>query len=318
MQSGSSCNPFWEIHVAYFRKRTNIGLPITLSVILMVLNISLMICWIVLLAQLYWWSALTIGTVLFVLILVGLTFYLIMTIKEMRLGQRQANFVDSVTHELKTPLAAIKLYLETLEMRNLEDDQRKEFYRVMESELKRLDLLINQLLEVGRLESIGEQDEPEDIELEPLLRHCAAAACAHHQQLEGNVFSYDIEPAVIHARPVVLEMIFRNLFDNAIKYGGEQPAVDVEVRVKPSGQVIARVADNGEGVRRDLRNKIFRMFYRGGNELERKKKGTGLGLYIVHTLVRKLKGKIKVQGREGTLGSVFEVELPGRALVCAS
>src|SRR5262245_18119629 len=93
------------------RFRSTLHVPITLSVVLMVLNIALMICWIELLANLNWWSALTIGTVLFVLILVGLAFYLVLSIKEVRLNQRQQNFVDSVTHELKSPIASLKLYL---------------------------------------------------------------------------------------------------------------------------------------------------------------------------------------------------------------
>lgn len=278
------------------------------------LNVTLMVFWIVLFVQFdYSVSGLTIGTVAFALILVGLSFYLFLTIKEIRLNRRQANFVDSVTHELKTPIASLRLYLETLQMRDLVDKQRSEFYHVMEEELSRLDDLINHLLEVGRLDAIGHEADPEDVSLEPLLRKCAKAACSHNKQEDDAVFTFDVEPAVVNARRIVLEMIFGNLMDNAIKYADDKPAVDVQVRVQDRGRVVTRIADNGQGVSVDTRKKIFGIFYRGGSELERRQKGTGLGLYIVRTLVHILKGKVKVYDRNAQPGSVFEVELPGRS-----
>ena len=302
----------------YSRKRRSLKVPITLSVSLMVINITLMVCWIVLLAQLNAWSPLTIGTVAFALMLVGLILYLVFSIKEVRLHQRQANFIDSVTHELKTPIASLKLYLETLQMRSVDEKQQAEFYSVMNSELLRLDQLINQLLEVARLDAIGEHDESEDIELEPLLMNCAKTACAHHKDIPIEVFQFDMDAAVVPATPMLLEMIFVNLLDNAIKYGADDPKVEVQVRIKDRNRVVTRITDNGDGVPSAMRKKVFQMFYRGGSELERKQKGTGIGLYVVRTLVLLLKGKVSVHERlEGT-GSIFEVELPGRAAVCES
>ncbi|MDA1165602.1 MAG: HAMP domain-containing sensor histidine kinase [Planctomycetota bacterium] len=301
-----------EFKSGYIRKPRTLRLPITLSVVMMTLNVALMVCWIVLLAQLGSWSALTVGTIVFALILVGMIFYMFLTVKEVRLNQRQSNFVDSVTHELKTPIAALKLYLETLQIRQLTDEQRADFYETMEHELQRLDHLISQLLEVGRLDAIGHQTAPEDIALERLLRRCAVSACAHHKQDHEQVFIFDVEPIVVHARPVVLEMIFGNLLDNAVKYAGDPPQVEVKVRLKEGGKVSIRITDNGEGVPADLRKKIFKMFYRGGDELERRQKGTGLGLYISRTLAHILKGSISVHDRLEGSGSVFEVEIPGR------
>lgn len=296
----------------YTRKPRTLKLPITLSAVLMTLNVTLMVCWIVLLSQLGSWGALTVGTIVFALILVGLIIYMVVTVKEVRLNQRQANFVDSVTHELKTPLAALRLYLETLQLRQLDEKQRADFYRTMEHELERLDHLINQLLEVARLDAIGHHHEPEDIELEPLLRRCGASACVHHRRDPATILQYRVEPVILHARRVVLEMIFGNLLDNAVKYAGDPPEVIVEARMTARNRVTIRVIDNGAGVPSELRKKIFGMFYRGGNELERRQKGTGLGLYICRTLTRVLKGNIAVHDREGGPGSVFEVELPGR------
>ena len=296
----------------YIRKRRTLHWPITLSAALMVLNVTLMVCWIVLFAQLNSFGALTIGTIAFALVLVGLSFYLFLTIKEIQLNRRQANFVDSVTHELKTPLASIRLYLETLQLRELDEERRSEFYEVMQRQLVRLDTLISHLLEIGRLDAIGHDSEAEDIELEPLLRRCAQAACDRHKCQHEDVFEFDLQKATIHARPIVLEMIFGNLLDNAIKYGSRQPEVQVTVSTRSRGRIVTRIADNGEGVAPELKKKIFRIFFRGGEELTREQTGTGLGLYIVRTLVHTLKGRIRVQDRGDQPGSIFEVELPGR------
>lgn len=294
-----------------FRKRLSLHLPVTLNVTLMALNVVLMVCWIVVLARFQTWSMLTIGTVAFSLILIGLSVYLVFSIKSWRLQLQQQNFVDSVTHELKSPIASLRLYLETLQMRSMTDSQRAEFYRTMEGEVKRLDHLISQLLEVGRLDAIGQQAAPEDILLEPLLRSCASSACAN-QKRSVDVVHFDLQPAIVHARRIVLEMIFGNLIDNALKYAAEDPQVEVQVRVAGQNRVIARVSDNGAGVPTHLRKKIFHLFYRGGKELERRQKGAGLGLYIVRTLVHLLKGKVTVLDRPNGPGSVFEVELPGK------
>lgn len=285
-------------------------LPFTLSASLMGLNIALMVCWIVLLSKQSLWAAMTVGIVAFALILLGLSFYLILTIKERRLNQRQMNFIDSVTHELKSPLASLRLYLETLQMRSISTDQQAAFYETMAAEIERLDALINQLLEVARLDAIGEQGVAEDVDLTSLLKSSATAACLQHRCIEAEVFEFDLEPATINAPRMMLEMIFGNLFDNAIKYGGQPPQVAVSVRGHKHGRIVIRIADNGGGIAPEIRKNIFRLFFRGGDELQRRKKGTGIGLYIVQTLVRKLGGKLAVREPEGQSGSLFEVQLP--------
>ncbi len=277
----------------------------------MTINIGLLALWIVLIVLDELPGAITIGVIAFALGLFGIAFYLVLTIKAVRLNRRQANFVDSVTHELKTPIASLRLYLETLQLRELDRKQQAEFFDVMDTELQRLDQLINQLLEVGRLDAIGHDSEPEEILLEPLLRRCAESASAHHKCEPANVFTFDCEPAMIQARRMLLEMIFGNLMDNAIKYSGDKPEVRVTLRLQDRGRVAIRISDNGGGVPADMRQQIFGLFYRGGDELQRRKKGTGLGLYIVRTLVHLLGGKVTVNERIDSPGSVFEVILTG-------
>jgi len=298
----------------YIRKRRSLHLPITLSVALLTLNVTLMICWIVILARQYYWGALAVGTVAFSLMIVGIAIYLVLTIKEVRLNQRQANFVDSVTHELKSPIASLKLYLETLSMREMEEEKRHQFYDVMEDELDRLDRLINQLLEVGRLDAIGHESEEERIQLDELIEESAQAAATHQKVEQENVFTFEMEPLRVQSRRIVLEMIFRNLLDNAIKYGGDPPKVKVTLTRTEKNQILIRVIDDGGGIPAEQRNKVFQIFYRGGDELERRTKGTGLGLYIVRTLVYLLKGKIQIDEGDENRGTAFEVQLPGTML----
>lgn len=279
----------------------------------MTVNVTLMVVLIVLLAQEQLFIALAIGAVAFGISVFGISFYLFLTIKEIQLNRRQANFVDSVTHELKTPISSLKLYLETLQMRQLEPEQQAKFYQTMETELSRLDQLISQLLKVGRLDAIGHESPPEEIELGAFLRSCAESACAHHSCTVEDSFEFETEDIVIHSRRMLLEMVFGNLMDNAIKYGAARPVVTVSAKRRSNDRVVVRVMDNGEGIPHESRNKIFRLFYRDYDELQRTRKGTGLGLHIVKTLVGLLKGKIYVNSRfDGQTGSVFTVELPVR------
>lgn len=297
----------------FFRKRSTIHLPITLSVSLMALNVTLMVCWIVLLAQRASWGTLTIGVVAFTLILAGLSVWLVLTIKEIALNNRQANFVDSVTHELKSPIAALQLYLETLRLRHLDEERRNEFHAIMERELQRLDKLINQLLEVGQLDALGDNDEPQEIELSEFVNQHIEQVSVQREVDRDETFKVDIPECTVIGRKIVFDLIFGNLVDNAVKYAGTPPRVEIEA--KPIGKNRVRIAftNNGSGVPAEERKKIFQVFYRGGSELERRQKGTGLGLYIVSTLVKKIHGRINVQDRaDGDPGCTFIVEIPGR------
>ncbi len=121
-----------------------------------------------------------------------------------------------------------------------------------------------------------------------------------------------VTPAILRARPIDIEMVFRNLIDNAIKYGGAEPVVEIESQFAGDNVVVTRIVDNGRGIPAGLRRKIFGRFVRLGSELERSQTGTGLGLFIVRTLVLRMHGKITVRDRGATPGTVFEVQLPAR------
>jgi signal transduction histidine kinase len=303
--------------------RRSLKWPITLGVILLVLLVVLTVGWVFLAlfaafqkdgaAPLYW-TLLSVGSVLFALVIVGVSMYLSLTVKAVNLNRRQSNFMDSITHELKSPIASLKLYLQTLHRHPVSAEEQARFYRIMLEDVERLDGLINHLLDAARVDRQPEVDTSvEEIEVEPVLRQCVQEVTSRHRAAPESV-RVEIEPSVVRARRVDLDMIFRNLVDNALKYAGEPPNVAVVSRPKPDGTVLTQVSDNGPGIPLRYRHKIFGRFVRLGSELERAKPGTGLGLYIVHTLVQRLKGKVKVRDRDTGPGTVFEVTLPGWTL----
>jgi len=255
-----------------------------------------------------YWAMLPVGTTLLLLVLAGVCTYLVLNVKAINLTRRQSNFIDSVTHELKSPIASLKLYLQTLSRRNVSPDEYADFCNFMLEDLKRLDDLINHVLDAGRVEKAVGDEEREDVELAALLKTCGESVCGRHD-VSPDQITYETIPCMLTTARFDLELIFRNLIDNAIKYGGDEPEVHIFLRLDGDFAVV-HVTDNGPGIPPKLRRKVFGRFVRLGFELERKKPGTGLGLYIVQTLVRRLHGKIRVHGRSGASGTVFEVRLP--------
>lgn len=292
-------------------RRSSLKWPIILGTTLLVLIVALLVFWIIWGVATKYWAFLTIGIVFIALILVGVTLYLILSIKEVRLTQRQANFIDAVTHELKSPIASLKLYLQTMDMRDVGPEQQREFHRFMLEDVQRLDGLIDDLLEAAKLDHRQRDELTEDIDPVPLLQSCIDALRRRYE-FSGDSIKVEAAPCVIRGRQHDVEMILVNLLDNAAKYGGDPRKIVVQILLRGSTRVILRVSDNGSGIPSDMRRKIFARFVRGGSELERHTKGTGLGLYLVRELVARMKGRINVVSRGPLPGATFEVDLPGR------
>lgn len=299
--------------------RRSLSLPITLAVGMIVLLVGLTVGWIVLTVSgmvgdqersALFVALLSVGTVCLTMVLLGTVMYLVLSIKAINLSRRQSNFIDSVTHELKSPIASLKLYLQTLTRRSLSQEERRDFYGVMLDDVERLDSLISHLLDAARLEKSLLTQDTEQVDLGELLAECAHSVCLRHHMPKSTV-RLELTSCHITMRRVDLDMVFRNLLDNAVKYAGTPPEVEVSLQRLADGKALVTVSDNGDGIPRKLRRKIFGRFVRLGSELERQKPGTGLGLYIVRTLVNRQKGKIQVRDRVGGTGTVFEVELPG-------
>ena len=302
--------------------RRSLSVPIVLAIVMITLLVVVAVSFVVLAvvgalqnantSGLYW-AMLSIGSSFILLLLVGVVLYLILSIKAINLTRRQSNFIDSVTHELKSPIASMKLYLQTLSRHQVSHELQADFYRFMLEDLERLDHLINQMLDAGRLDAERPKNEDEDVDLADLLKNCAAAVCMNYR-VPADTVRLDLVPSIVFGRRIDLDIIFRNLIDNAVKYAGAPPHVEVGLQPPANGQVTVRIADNGRGIPHHLRRKIFGRFVRLGQELEREKPGTGLGLYIARTLVHRHRGRIRVRDPEQGPGSVFEVQLPGKIL----
>ncbi len=296
----------------------SLGLSVTLAAVMSVLLIALVVGWVLLTvkgaladtprAGLYW-TLLSIGTTFLVLVLVGVGLYLALSIKAINLNRRQANFTDSVTHELKSPIASLKLCLQTLDRRQLNPEEQASFHRYMLEDVARLDVLINDILDAGQLDKRAIGTQFETLELQPLLESCSSIVEQRHQIAEGTIV-LNAPSCKLRAPRAILEMIVRNLMDNAVKYGGVPSEVIIQATHAPDRTLIIRVIDNGPGIAPKLRRKIFGRFVRLGVELERRTKGTGLGLYIVRSATKQLRGSVRVYDRSDKPGSVFEVTLP--------
>jgi K+-sensing histidine kinase KdpD len=229
------------------------------------------------------------GLVFFSILLFGLWKIRSAIKKELQLSQRQNNFLLSVTHELKTPLAANKLYLQTIQKRNLDEDKRNSLMTKAIQENERLEDMIENILNASRLENNALK--PHKIETNvTLLFHQLAERFQKRNQLE--IIHQKIDPSIIaDIDTFFIETIVNNLLENALKYGGN--AKDIELYLTKNGfNIIFGVKDNGPGIpKADIAN-VFSKFYRAGNEDTRQQKGSGLGLFIVAELVRIHKGKV--------------------------
>ena len=300
--------------------RRSLGWPILLGVVLIGSIIALGVGWVLvsIAAALgsenaaFYWAALGVGVALLVLVLVGVIVYLALTVKAIALSQRQSNFIDSVTHELKSPLASLKLYLQTLTRRSVSPEQQADFHRFMLQDVERLDTLIDHLLDAAKTMQRRPAETDDVTPLEPVLARACAAAVQRHSVGEASVRLRCAEGEDLRARgrEADLDIIFRNLLDNAVKYSLPKPEVEVTAQRAGDGKVVVRVADNGPGIPIAQRSQVFRRFVRLGSELERSKPGTGLGLFLVRSLVKQLRGKVAVKGRFLDRGTVMEVELP--------
>src|SRR6266511_3079473 len=275
---------------------------ITMGVGLIVVAVALTVAWQILaapdqqvrreLAGLRW-VAYFFGSLLFLLLIGGLVLIVILLLREVRLNERQSNFVSAVTHELKTPVASLKLYLDTLQLRDLEESRREDFYKTMRQDLDRLHATINSVLNAAMY-----TDRPV-VDPQPL-------------DLARQAFTYQgVESLMVKGDAAALETAVLNLLDNAVKYSKDRVEVEVDVWGNGDGQAHLRVRDHGIGMSRSHLPFIFNRFFRIGSEVRRSRTGTGLGLFIVRSVVKGHRGTIAAESPGPDRGSTFTVTLPG-------
>ena len=298
--------------------RRPLSLAITLAVVMLVVLVLLSVGWVLLsvfgaLSNIHvagvYWVLLPIGTTFIILLVVGVIMYLALSVKSINLNRRQSNFVDAVTHELKSPIASLKLYLQTLDRRRMTAEEQVNFHRFMLEEIERLDRLVNHVLDAGRAEAGSPAEAATDVDLPRLLQDSPSGRVRYH--VPPGTVRLDVQPCRVRAQPTDLDMIFRNLIDNAVKYAGVTPCVEVAARLEGPWAVV-RISDNGRGIPAKMRRKFFGRFVRLGSELERAEDRHRSG--AVHRAKSgppaQRHGARRRSGRRG--GALFEVRLPGK------
>jgi len=256
------------------------------------------------------WVVYFFGTLLFLLLIAGLGLLVILLLREVRLNERQSNFVSAVTHELKTPVASLRLYLDTLQLRDLPEAQRRDFYSTMRQDLDRLNGTINNVLNAAMYTDRPVVD-PQPLDLVKLVRRSVELTRTRNQLAEESFRFSGPEALTIRGDAAALETAVLNVLDNAVKYSKDRVEVDVEVAPVGDGLARLRVTDKGVGMNRALLRFVFNRFYRIGAEVRRSHTGTGLGLFIVKSVVKGHRGTISAESPGPDRGSTITITLPG-------
>ena len=297
------------------RRQKAIAFFVALCVLLVAAAISLNIGWIVITAERTRLRVLVFGIITFGLIIAGLIIYTVFLVLEIRRNEEHDTFINAVTHELKTPIASIRLYLETLQSRSLSDDQRRGFYDVMLADAERLHRTVDQVLKAGALSQKPKVVARAAVDMSALARESVELALArHHLHPDAIVIeSHDAGPLIVRGDPEELRTVVTNLLDNAVKYSNEAVRVIVAVAAPSPDTVWVRVQDRGVGIPRKQLKRIFRRFYRVQMRGLKQVKGTGLGLYIVRSIARAHGGRVFAQSEGEGRGATFTLELPRHA-----
>ncbi len=299
--------------------RRSVGIPLALGIGLAILVVTLAVGWQILVLDdpesltqglsTRDWMMLVLGTVFFALVLAGLVALSAWLVREMRLNQRQRAFLDAVTHEMRTPLASLRLYLETLDRHDPDPQRRKEFLARMHLDVERLAHTVEQVLLAARSEEHRRRPPHEHVPLLDLLEECIGEMRARHDLPASAVQLHASAPASVRGNRAELAVVFRNLLENAVKYSDDPVAIHVRVAERGEERVEVVISDSGIGIPpRELR-KIFQRFYRAGRDVQRTAAGLGLGLFIVRNLVRRQGGRVVARSKGSGAGSRFVVTL---------
>jgi two-component system sensor histidine kinase SenX3 len=255
---------------------------------------------------------LVLGIIFFALIIAGLVIYTIFMVREIRRSEQQDSFINAVTHELKTPIASIRLYLETLQSREISDAQRREFYATMLADADRLHYTVDQVLKAGVAGHKHLNGSLVSVDMVGLVSECVDLARSRHH-LTPDLLEYtlpDYNPdAVVLGNPDELFTAVSNLLDNAVKYSREHVHIRVDLVLDPK-RVQVRVRDSGVGIPQNQLKLVFQRFYRVPLRAVRQVKGTGLGLFIVRSIAKKHGGRVFAESAGEGQGSTFTLELP--------
>ena len=289
-------------------RQKTIALFIALGAGLILVTLLLYIGWVLL----NWRTGilLFLGVLLMAFIIAGVVLNTIFLVREIRRNEQHDAFINAVTHELKTPLASIRLYLETLESRPVDESKRREFYRIMLADSDRLLGTIEQVLRTGRVGSSSRKPQRSPVELHRVVEQCLERARLHHH-VSVDALKYNSGPHVtILGDADEVQAAISNLLDNAVKYSAPQVDVSVEIARMGEKYVLVRVTDRGAGIPKPELKRIFKRFYRVPGPLATRVKGTGLGLFIVRSVAKRHGGRAWAESEGPGRGSTFVLEFP--------
>jgi two-component system sensor histidine kinase SenX3 len=293
------------------RRRGSKAFFITLGVCLTALAITLNITWIHNNSRRLAIDLL--GVLLFSILIAGVVLNTVFLVREIRRNERQDSFLNAVTHELKTPIASIRLYLDTLGRRQVDEEQRQRFYAIMREDTDRLLGTVETVLKAGELGQRQRADQRNRIELHPLVASCISTVINRHHLAPDAI---SLAPVPGDVRLYVLGNLedlrtaILNLLDNAVKYSPNGVNIECRVGIERYTWVVLSITDSGLGIAsRDL-NRIFKRFYRASSNDLVKIKGTGLGLFLVRTIARQHGGSIRALSEGPGKGSTMLLRLP--------
>src|SRR5215212_10473793 len=292
-------------------RRKSVVFFLTFGVCLVLLALALNVGWILL----NWRQValLVFGIIFFAVIIFGLVLNTTFLIREIRRNEQHDAFINAVTHELKTPIASIRLYLETLKARDVDEEQRREFYNIMLADSDRLLLTVEQVLRAGRTGHHKRRIANSVIDVGEMVQECLELTRIRYG-LDETALIYNASPDANSAKVSgdidELRAAFSNLLDNAVKYSDDEVSVSVSVSALDNKRVVVRVSDKGIGIPSAQLKRIFKRFYRVPGRFMARVKGTGLGLFIVHSVVTKHGGRVFAESAGLGHGSTFTVYLP--------
>lgn len=252
------------------------------------------------------------GLIFFLVMIAGMVLNAIFLVREIRRNEQHDSFINAVTHELKTPVASIRLYLQTLQSREIDDAKRREFYRIMLEDSDRLLHTIEQVLRAGSTQSQFRRIAQARVDLGEVAQECVAIGRSRfHLPDEALVFeSKTAAPAVVIGDSDELKAAVWNLVDNAVKYSGDDPKVRITIEeTADHSRYALKVSDSGAGIMPHELKRVFRRFYRI-HGLSVRTKGSGLGLFIVRSVAKRHSGKAFAESEGAGRGSTFTLLLP--------
>jgi two-component system, OmpR family, sensor histidine kinase SenX3 len=286
---------------------------IALGVCLVGVAVALNVGWIILNWRRLEWVV--IGIPFFALLIAGLILNTIFLVREVRRNEQQDSFLNAVTHELKTPITSIRLYLDTMRRRDVSHQQQQEFFAVMSEDTDRLMATVEQVLKAGELGQRARSQVRERVDMDQLVEEAVATAVVRYH-LNPDAIQMDrreLQPGssfAVAGNPEELKTAVLNIIDNAVKYSPDGAHLTVVLSVESDAWVMVSVADQGLGIAQPQLKRIFRRFYRVPNRTILRVKGTGLGLFLVRSIARQHGGDAFAESAGEGRGSTIHLQLP--------